>query len=106
MFFDIKFSRKVLFRIWSSSNTSPKLIEKFFLVTIVRDFRYQDTLRQCRADLLQDLLQRSSQCSALISLKNSASLLQPMMDVMRAMVYEGLSGVSDNREDDQCVRCQ
>ena len=31
-----------------------------------------------------------------------ASLLQPMMDVMRAMVNEGLHGVSDNREDNQC----
>ena len=29
MLFDTEFSRKVLFRIWSSSNTSPKLIEKF-----------------------------------------------------------------------------
>ena len=33
MLFDIEFSRKVLFKIWSSSNTSPKLIEKFFPVT-------------------------------------------------------------------------
>ena len=32
MLFDIEFSRKVLFRIWSSSNKSPKLIEKCFPV--------------------------------------------------------------------------
>ena len=32
MLFDIELSRKVLFRIWSSSYTSPKLIEKFFPV--------------------------------------------------------------------------
>ena len=30
MLFDMTFSRKVLLRIWSSSNTSPKLIENFF----------------------------------------------------------------------------
>ena len=32
-----------------------------------------------------------------------ASLLQPMMNLMRAMVYKGLSGVSDSCEDDQHV---
>ena len=29
MFFNIKFSWKVLFRIWSSSNTSLKFVKKF-----------------------------------------------------------------------------
>ena len=33
-----------------------------------------------------------------------ASLLQSMM--MRAMVYEGLSGVSESHEDDQWGWCQ
>ena len=33
MFFDIKFSKKVFFRIWFSMNTNSKLINTFFPVT-------------------------------------------------------------------------